>query len=96
VWCEERLIQSAACASYYQTRNQRCRPRRASPAGRPSIWRTIFIHYDMWLIPRPVTLATSTAFPGCWIGRVDGVDWASTRHFAKKAPNFLEINPHSE
>jgi hypothetical protein len=42
VWCEERLIQSAACASYYQTRNQRCRPRRASPAGRPSIWRTIF------------------------------------------------------
>jgi hypothetical protein len=57
---------------------------------------SLSLHYDTWLIPSPGTLATSTTFSGRWIGRVDGIDRASTRHFAKKAPNFLEINPHSE
>jgi len=51
--------------------------------------------YESWPISRPVSVATSPAFPGRPIGRANGLDLPFPGHFAKKSSDFTEINPQS-
>ena len=50
---------------------------------------------ESWPIPRPMSVATSPAFPGRPIGRAKGMDLPFPSHFAKKSSDFKEINPQS-
>ena len=45
--------------------------------------------------PRPASVPRHLAFRGRWIGREDGLDWASRGIFSKKPSNFSRINPQS-
>ena len=63
--------------------------RRATPAV------VVIFTNESWPIPRPVSVATSPAFPGRPIGRAKGLDLPFPGHFAKKSSDFKEINPQS-